>query len=69
VAQFEFLMASSLDGVILSAADFQAERRISRLTGLTRKLNRTANGALNIHRAAKSPCPQCIRSIVPQPDS
>jgi hypothetical protein len=31
------------EGVILSAAVSQAERRISRLTGLERKPNRTTN--------------------------
>jgi len=48
VAHFEFLMASSLvDGVILSVAVLQAERRISRLTGAARKPNCTTTEIQN----------------------
>jgi hypothetical protein len=41
VAHFEILSAHPPIGVILSAAAFQAERRISRLTGPARKPNCT----------------------------
>jgi hypothetical protein len=47
VAHFEILSAHPPIGVILSAAVFQAERRISRLTGPARKPNCTTTEIQN----------------------
>jgi hypothetical protein len=50
VAHFEILSAHPPIGVILSAAAFQAERRISRLTGLARKPNCTTTEIQNLRK-------------------
>jgi hypothetical protein len=48
--QFEKAACTSPVGVILSAAAFQAERRISRLTGPARKPNYTTTEIKNLRK-------------------